>query len=72
MSATELDEVQGLLDHVLPDPAGYAQRLAMQVMARWGQSAGPNPGAPYSSTAAQDVMRGDSSSRLIREILNQP
>jgi len=59
MSATELDEVQALLDHVIPDPAGYAQRLAMQVMARWGQSAEPNPGGSYSPTATQDVMRGD-------------
>jgi hypothetical protein len=59
MSATELDEVQALLEHMLPDPAGYAQRLALQVMTQWGQSAGPHAGASYSSAAAQDVTRGD-------------
>jgi hypothetical protein len=58
MSATELDEVQALLEHVLPDPAGYAQRLAMQAMTRWGQS-GPNVGAFYSAPGARDVMVSD-------------
>jgi len=40
VSTTELDEVQTLLDHVLPDPSGYAQRLMRQAMTRWGQGAG--------------------------------
>ena len=39
MSTTELDEVQTLIEHVLPDPSGYAQRLLRQAMTRWGQSA---------------------------------
>ena len=41
MSATELDEVQALLERVLPDPRGYAERLLMQAMTRYGQSAEP-------------------------------
>jgi hypothetical protein len=40
MGATELEEVQALLERVLPDPKGFAQRLLLQVMARWGQTAG--------------------------------
>ena len=32
MSATELEEVQALIERVLPDPSGYAQRLLLQVM----------------------------------------
>jgi hypothetical protein len=38
MGMTELEEVQALLERVLPDPSGFAQRLLMQAMARWGQS----------------------------------
>jgi hypothetical protein len=65
MSTTELDEVQALLEHVLPDPAGFAQRLALQVMARWGQSAEPGAGTSYTAARAEDgmadgiVIRGD-------------
>ncbi len=44
---TELEEVQALLERVLPDPSGFTQRLLMQAMARWGQSAGPGAGAFY-------------------------
>jgi hypothetical protein len=39
MGMAELEEIQALLEHVLPDPSGFAQRLVMQAMARWGQSA---------------------------------
>lgn len=63
MSATELDELQTLLEHVLPDPSGYAQRLLLQVMTRWGRAAGsgapasyPGANAFYTSTTADDVM----------------
>jgi hypothetical protein len=59
MSATELDEVQALLERVLPDPAGYAQRLALQAMARWGQAAEPNASAFYTAATAEDVTIGD-------------
>jgi hypothetical protein len=37
MSTIELDEVRALLDKVLPDPAGFAQRLLLQALERWGQ-----------------------------------
>ena len=52
MTATELDELQTLLEHVLPDPAGYAQRLALQVMTQWGQSAPQGRGSSYASPAS--------------------
>ena len=39
VSTTELDEVQTLLEHVLPDPSGYAQRLLRQAATRLGQGA---------------------------------
>ncbi|MCW2905923.1 MAG: hypothetical protein JWL68_712 [Actinomycetia bacterium] len=54
MSATELDDVQTLLERVLPDPGGFAQRLALQAMERWGQSATARVSAPYAA-AAEDV-----------------
>jgi hypothetical protein len=54
MSTTELDDVQTLLERVLPDPGGFAQRLALQAMERWGQSATSRVGAPYAA-AAEDV-----------------
>jgi hypothetical protein len=59
MSATELDEVQSLLEHVLPDPTGYAQRLALQFMTRWGQSAEPTGRAFYPAAAREDVKASD-------------
>jgi hypothetical protein len=53
MSATELDDVAALLERVLPDPAGFAERLFQQLVGRWGdpgQSGAGNPdraaGAP--------------------------
>ncbi len=58
MAITELDEVQALLDHVLPDPAGFAQRLAMQVVTRWGgQPAGTAARAFYANVATDDATR---------------
>ncbi len=53
MSATELEEVQALLERVLPDPSGFAQRLLQQVVALWGQSA--EPGTGYTAARAEDV-----------------
>jgi hypothetical protein len=44
MAVTELEEVQALLERVLPDPSGFAQRLLLQVMAQFGQSAEPGAG----------------------------
>ena len=52
MTTRELDELQTLLEHVLPDPAGYAQRLALQVMTQWGQSAPQGRGSSYASPAS--------------------
>jgi hypothetical protein len=52
LTATELDELQTLLEHVLPDPTGYAQRLALQVMTQWGQSARQDTGSSYPSPAS--------------------
>jgi hypothetical protein len=45
MGATELDDVQALLERVLPDPTGFARRLLLQVMAQLGQFAEPGAGA---------------------------
>jgi len=59
MGATELDEVQELLEHLLPDPAGYAQRLAVQFMTRWGQSARPDATAFHTPADPQNATLGD-------------
>jgi hypothetical protein len=59
LSTTELDEVQALLERVLPDPAGFAQRLALQVMTQWGQTAQPPASAFYTAAEAEDVTVGD-------------
>jgi hypothetical protein len=50
MAATELEDVQALLERVLPDPSGFAQRLLLQLMAQFGESAAPGAG-PYGSAA---------------------
>ena len=52
MAVTELEAVQGLLDRVLPDPSGFAQRLLLQLMAQFGQSAEPGASAFNSSARA--------------------
>lgn len=57
MSATELDEVQALLERILPDPTGYAQRLALQIVTRWGQSASAEGSA--SNTAAEEAVTAE-------------
>ena len=59
MSTTELEEVQALLERVLPDPAAFAERLFQQVMARWGQSAEPGVHAFYTTAATEDVTAGE-------------
>jgi hypothetical protein len=55
MSATELEEVQALLERVLPDPSGFAQRLLQQVVAQWGQSAEPGARAFHTAATAEGV-----------------
>jgi hypothetical protein len=66
MSTTELDEVQALLERVLPDPTGFGQRLLLQAMARWGQSAEPglsafhsDARAYYTAATAEDVTASE-------------
>jgi len=61
MGMTELEEVQALLERVLPDPSGYAQRLVMQAMARWGQSASSSADGFYSG--ASDFYTTDATER---------
>jgi hypothetical protein len=62
MAGTELQEVQALLERVLPDPKGFAQRLLLQVMTQFGQSAEANSGsfdarakAFYTAATGDDV-----------------
>lgn len=61
MSTTELDEVQALLEHVLPDPSGYAQRLLRQAVTRWGQGT-ESPAATFYSATVFPSPPGDSGS----------
>ena len=56
MSATELEEVQALLERVLPDPRGFAGRLLQQAVTQYGLVAEPAPTAFY---AAEDVTSGE-------------
>ena len=51
MAGTELEEVQALLERLLPDPSGFAQRLLLQLMAQFGQS--PEPGTGGFDSAAR-------------------
>jgi hypothetical protein len=59
MGTTELQDVQALLERVLPDPSGFAERLLQQVMARWAQSGEPPAAAFYTTATAQDVTGDD-------------
>jgi hypothetical protein len=56
MSATELEEVQALLERALPDPRGFAGRLLRQAVTQYGLLAEPAPTAFY---AAEDVIVAD-------------
>jgi hypothetical protein len=61
MNGTELQDVQALIERVLPDPTGFAQRLLLQLMAQFGQSAEPGANAFDASanafyTAAEEDM----------------
>lgn len=55
VSATELAEVQALIERVLPDPAGFAGRLLQQAMSQWGDFAGPTATAFYTAATAEEV-----------------
>ncbi len=50
MAATELEDVTALLERILPNPSGFAQRLLMQLMAQFGESAEPGA-STFNSTA---------------------
>ncbi len=60
MSATELEEVQALIERVLPDPRGFAGRLLQQAVTQYGQFAEPAATAFYAAATAEDVMAGES------------
>jgi hypothetical protein len=49
MPGTELDDLQALLDKVRPDPTGFAQRLLVQVMTRFGDVPEPDPAVFYTA-----------------------
>ena len=59
MSVTELEEVQALLERVLPDPRGFAGRLLQQAMMQYGQFAPPAATAFYAAASAEDTVPGD-------------
>jgi hypothetical protein len=59
MSVTELEEVQALLERVLPDPRGFAGRLLQQAMTEYGQFAPPAAAAYYAAATAEDAVPGD-------------
>ncbi len=42
-STTELEEVMALLERILPDPAGYGQRLIQQVVLQWAETGQHQP-----------------------------
>jgi hypothetical protein len=52
MGATELEDVQALLERVLSDPNGFARRLLGQLMGQFGQSVDPAASAFSSSARA--------------------
>ena len=56
MSATELEDVQAMLERVLPDPRGFAARLLQQAITQYGLVAEPVPTTFY---AAEDVTPGE-------------
>ena len=59
MSTTELDEVQTLIEHVLPDPSGYAQRLMRQAVTRWGQGTESPAATFYTAYATASASDGE-------------
>jgi hypothetical protein len=55
MNTSELDDVTALLERVLPDPAGFAERLVEQFITRW--AGGDLP------AATRVVVRGEAETR---------
>ena len=62
MNATELDEVEALLDRVLPDPRGFAERLFQQVLTRLAGVAESAPTIDGESLTITDPETVDSES----------
>jgi hypothetical protein len=56
MSQTELQDVLGLLERVLPDPSGFAERILKQAIVQWGQLDAPTATAFRAAAAAEDSM----------------
>jgi hypothetical protein len=56
MSATELEELQALLERVLPDPRGFAGRLLQQTITQYGLL---DQHAATVFYAAEDVTSGE-------------
>ncbi len=67
MTASELDQIQALVDHVLTDPTRFAQRLVGQLVTEWGISAedgsaiidtsvSAGPAQPSDTTQDNDVL----------------
>lgn len=59
MSQTELQEVQALLERVLPDPSGFAERVLKQALAQWGQVDSPTATAFRVAATAEDSTSTD-------------
>lgn len=54
MTASELDDVSALLQRVLPDPTGFAERLMDQLMDRWGIPTPAGPSGDGTGRASDD------------------
>jgi hypothetical protein len=59
MTATELEEVQSLLERVLPDPRGFAGRLLEQAITQYGQFAPRAAATYYAAATAEDITPAD-------------
>ncbi|KGN39944.1 hypothetical protein [Knoellia aerolata] len=55
MGATELDDVSALLQRVLPDPAGFAERLLDQFVSRWGVTSAGRSGGSAAMDPEEDA-----------------
>lgn len=56
MSANELEEVQALIERVLPDPKAFAGRLLQQAITQYGQFAEPAATALYVAAAEKGFV----------------
>jgi hypothetical protein len=63
MSTTELDQVMALLKRILPDPAGYGERLIQQVVLDWAEA------GQRSHPVVPGETVGDSRTALLNHVL---